>query len=273
MSGIKLITLPIGNNKDLTFRAKEELELANIIYAEDTRVFREFCKHNGISLESKKIDSFHDHTDERKLSRIVSLMEDSTVCLVSDAGSPIISDPSFPLVLAAKESGFSIETIPGVSAVTAALELSALAPSPFHFYSFIPRDKGKKNAFYEECKSVYGTHIFFEGVSRVEKTVGELTKIFPDSDFCIAREITKTHESVHRFKGSEWDEVKTQITYKGEFVVLFHNNSKSNTSNTKLIELAEEILESGAAPKKISKLIAMITDKNSKDIYQKLQKK
>jgi len=272
-SGIHLVTLPIGNNRDLTFRAKEDLIASTIIYAEDTRVFREFCKHNDIDLEGKRIHSFHDHTGDMKMSSIVSFMKTNCVTVVSDAGSPIISDPSFPLVLAAKENNFPISSAPGVSAVVAALELSALPPSPFHFHSFIPRDKGPKISFFEECMNQYGTHIFFEGVSRVEKTLTELTSSYPNESFCIARELTKTHESVHRFIGSEWNEVKADVTFKGEFVILFTSSNKNQGGSKKIREMALEIIENGAHPKKISKLLAEITDTNAKDIYQAIGKK
>jgi len=273
MSGIILVTLPIGNNEDLTPRAKNTLKDSSIIYAEDTRVLREFCKHNDIDLKDKRIYSFHDHTENLKLEAIAREMQNTTVVMVSDAGSPIISDPSFPLVRKALELGLEIRSCPGVSAVTAALELSGMAPSPFHFHSFIPRDTGKKISFFEECRGVYGTHIFFEGVSRVLKTVDELVKCFPEENFCIARELTKTHETVHRFNANEWEELREQVTIKGEFVILFSNANKSTGVNNKILELAQEIIDQGAHPKKLSKLLAEITSTNSKEIYQKMIKK
>jgi 16S rRNA (cytidine1402-2'-O)-methyltransferase len=272
MSGIILVTLPIGNNEDLTPRAKNTLQNSSIIYAEDTRVLREFSKHNGIDLSEKKIQSFHDHTDQ-KISSIGEIMKLNTVTLVSDAGSPIISDPSFPLVRKALELGLEVKTCPGVSAVTAALEVSGLPPSPFHFHSFIPREQGKRNSFFEECKAVYGTHIFFEGVSRVAKSVQDLTTAFPDESFCIARELTKTHESVYRFTSDEWDGLKEEITYKGEFVILFTNSSKSSGANPKVLEMAQQIVSEGAHPKKLSKLLSEITGVPTKEIYQNLIKK
>jgi 16S rRNA (cytidine1402-2'-O)-methyltransferase len=272
MSGIVLVTLPIGNNKDLTPRAKTALEQSSIIYAEDTRVLREFSKHNDIDLTGKKIQSFHDHTDQ-KISSIGEIMKTNTIVLVSDAGSPVISDPSFPLVRKALELGLDVKTCPGVSAVIAALELSGLAPSPFHFHSFIPREQGKRKTFFEECRSVYGTHIFFEGVSRVVKSVEDLIAAFPHESFCIARELTKTHESVYRFRASEWSDIKEHITLKGEFVILFTNSHKSTGANPRVLEMANQIIEEGAHPKKLSKLLSEITGTPTKEIYQNLIKK
>jgi 16S rRNA (cytidine1402-2'-O)-methyltransferase len=272
MSGIILVTLPIGNNEDLTPRAKNTLINSGIIYAEDTRVLREFSKHNGIDLQDKKIQSFHDHTDE-KISSIGEIMKKYTVTLVSDAGSPIISDPSFPLVRKALELGLEVKTCPGVSAVTAALEVSGLPPSPFHFHSFIAREQGKRNTFFEECGSVYGTHIFFEGVSRVVKSVNDLVVAFPNESFCIARELTKTHESVYRFQASEWESIKENLILKGEFVILFTNSIKGTGANSKVHEMAQQIINDGAHPKKLSKLLSEITGTPTKEIYQNLIKK
>ena len=128
MSGLVLVTLPIGNNGDLTFRAKEALEKYNYIVAEDTRVLKEFLKFNGINFETKKIESFHDHADNAKLDKIISVIEKQWVVFVSDAGSPVISDPAFPLIKEVLDKGYKLETMPGVSAVTTALELSGHWP-------------------------------------------------------------------------------------------------------------------------------------------------
>lgn len=270
MSGLVLITLPIGNNKDLTFRAKEKIEELEFIVAEDTRVFKEFCKNNAISIEGKRIESFHDHAENAKIDKIVSWTQHRWVGIVSDAGSPVISDPAFPLIRKVLENNIPLATVPGVSAVTTALELSGLPPSPFHFHAFIAREGGKKDTFFEEMSSVYGTHIFFEGVSRVEKTMDKLALEFPKESFCIARELTKTFESVYRFKGNEWEELKKEIVFKGEFVILFYNPNKGTGMSGEIIKLAEEIIVSGAHPKKLSKLLSEITGKPTKEIYQLL---
>jgi 16S rRNA (cytidine1402-2'-O)-methyltransferase len=273
MSGLQLVTLPIGNNRDLTFRAKESLEQAAKILAEDTRVLRDFCKHNDISLEGKKLDSFHDHTDEKKIMRIVEQMQSETIILVSDAGSPIISDPAFPIVQAALKAGLELKTAPGVSSVIVALELSGLPPSPFHFHAFIPRDKGKRMKFSEQIAGQYGTHIFFEGVSRVKDTLDILTTDYPEESFCVARELTKDFESVHRFKGMQWQSIKDEITYKGEFVILVHNSNQFlGGASAEVVGLANQIIDKGIHPKKLSKLLSHLTGRASKEIYQNLQK-
>lgn len=273
MSELILVSLPIGNNKDLTFRAKEVLEKENMVMAEDTRVFREFCKHNGINVDGKKIDSFHDHSGDKKLEKAFRWLEKENLVLVSDAGSPVISDPAYPIIQEAIERGFNISSVPGISSVTVALELSGLPPSPFHFHGFIPREKGKRQKFSEGLASSYGTHIFFEGVSRVEGTMDILSKDYPNEKFCIARELTKEYESLYRFKGHEWDEIKEELIFKGEFVILVNMSQNGISSlSPEIMKLAQEIANNGVHPKKLSKLLSQLTGKPTKEIYQNLQK-
>lgn len=274
MSELILVTLPIGNNKDLTFRAHEVLEKETLVMAEDTRVFREFCKHNGICIEGKKIDSFHDHSGDKKLNKVFQWLEKGNVILVSDAGSPVVSDPAYPIVQEAIEKGIKIRTTPGVSSVTVALELSGLPPSPFHFHAFIPREKGKRQKFSQALKSSYGTHIFFEGVSRVEGTMDILSKDYPNEKFCIARELTKDFETIHRFRGNEWDLIKKDVTFKGEFVILANISQEGTVAlSPEVSELALDISKNGVHPKKLSKLLSHLTGIPTKEIYQNLQKK
>jgi len=275
MSGLILVSLPIGNKFDITQRAIDTINTANIILAEDTRVFKELCKKVGIEYSNKRIDSFHDHSGDKKSDRVLTWIKEEKVVLVSDAGSPLISDPAYPLVQEVLTLGLSLETVPGVSAPTVALELSGLPPIPFHFHGFGPREKGKRRNFFEELGSIYGTHSFFEGVSRVESSVSQLVEAFPKSQICIARELTKTFESVYRFAASDWEEVRKEIVFKGEFVILFYNDDKSGGAGASknVSALCDDILENGAHPKKISKLLAELTGKSPKEIYQSLLQK
>lgn len=271
MAGIYLVTTPIGNIQDITYRAKQLIESSQYIYCEDTRVFKKLAKLLAIDVSAKYINSYHDHSSQLKLDNLVELAHDHDCLFLSDAGSPIISDPAFPLIQLALEKDVSIFSVSGISSIIAALELSALAPIPFHFHGFLARDKSKKNKDFEMLGNIYGTHIFFEGVSRVIATIEEICALYPEFDFAVARELTKEFETVYRFKGSEFQNIKNSIVEKGEFVILIHNPQKqSNQVNDKLISLAREIIDGGARPKPLSKLLAMITGDNGKDIYKKL---
>ncbi len=272
MSGIYLVTVPIGNKDDITLRALELLKSSRVIYSEDTRVFKELCQKLMIDYSDKEIRSFHDHSGEKVLEDIISLADKENIVFVSDAGSPIISDPAFPLVLRALEEGVELHSYGGINSVITALELSGLAPIPFKFHGFLTREKGKLTTELKQMGKEYGTHIFFEGKSRVMNTLEQVTQMYPDFKFALARELTKAFESVYRFKGSEFAEIKEQITEKGEFVILMENNNKqaASGSSDELLFLAEEIIQKGARPKMLAKLLSEITGQPTKELYQKM---
>ena len=272
MSGIKLVTLPIGNKDDITIRAKNIIIETKNIYCEDTRVFKDLCKRIEVDYSTKQIRSYHDHSSDKSLETILNIAMNEDCIFVSDAGSPLISDPAYPLIEKAILSDIEIDSIGGISAVTTALELSGLPPTPFHFHGFLARDKGKILSFASEIKTQYGTHIFFEGVSRVIKTLEILTEEMPQYKFAIGRELTKDYQSVHRFIGSEFSEIKKDIIEKGEFVILINNPEKTESISGDVKNLVEEILSKGAKPKLISKLISELSGLNAKEVYEKISR-
>lgn len=272
MSGITFVTLPIGNPEDITLKAIRLLKESSIIYCEDTRVFKEMAKRLSIELTNKKIQSFHDHSGESKLSKVLSDSNAEGVVFVSDAGSPLISDPAFPLLREALEQNIEIKTASGISSVTASLELSGLPPIPFHFHGFLSRDSGKIAQQLEQMAAVYGTHIFFEGKSRILDTLKKLSKLYPESDICVCREMTKDFESIYRFKGKNFPKKEHELTIKGEFVVLIYISDKSTQLISKEIKaLAESILVKGTKPKIVAKLLSQITGESTSSIYDKLK--
>lgn len=271
MPVLKLVSLPIGNDKDITERSKLAIMETQLIIAEDTRVFRAVCSRIEISIDEKKVISFHDHSNEKELDKIVEMIKDTGAILVSDAGSPIISDPAYPLVKACLDQNIPVESLPGPSAVISALEVSGLPATPFHFHGFLPREKGKIETESEKFASQYGTHIFFEGVSRVHKTLLYFGEKFPDFQFVICRELTKTYESIYRFKGVEIAQNIDSIMEKGEFVILMHNDLKVGHVGSNVMDLATEVLESGGKKKVLSKLLSALTGKKAKEIYDQLK--
>lgn len=274
MSSLTLITLPIGNIEDLTPRAKQALESHQILFAEDTRVTRDLLKRVNIDYSCKRISSFHDHTEGKKLQEIISILDGGEpIAIVSDAGSPVISDPAYPLIRACIDAGHILETAPGVSSVLVALELSGLPPHPFSFHGFSAREELKKRKFFEACSQTKGTHIFFEAPTRILKTLKVLGSELPDAEVAVARELTKTFESVYRFKASEYS--SQEITCKGEFVVLFHIGSggPAGGQSRKAVEMIEKYISEGGGVKDLSKIFSEITGERSKEIYQKLLSK
>lgn len=273
MSAINLVTLPIGNVEDLTLRARKVLEEQDYFLAEDTRVFKQLLNYLGIDTSSKRIDSFHDHTDS-KITYLINQLDNGTdLYIVSDAGSPIISDPGYPLIRAAIRSGHDVNTVPGVTAVITALELSGLPPHPFHFHGFLPREEERKKTTFSQTQTSAGTHIFFDAPTRIEKTLKALALVLPEVDVCAARELTKKFETAVRFKAKDF--VPDMINAKGEFVLLYHidkENLKASGSGDKLQKLADEYMNKKSTPKQLAKILGEILGENPKDIYANLTK-
>lgn len=268
MAKLVLITLPIGNKDDLTVRARLKLEEGRTFFVEDTRSFLSFMAILGISLEGKRITSFHDQSSDAQVNKIIQVLDSGEeVCLLSEAGSPIISDPAFPAVRAALAKGHELETLPGVSSVLVALELSGLPPHPFYFHAFLSRDEKNFNFL-----AMKGTHLFFESPERVVATTDRMVKAWPNCDFVLARELTKKFETVHRFKASEWENVKKELMCKGEFVVAVYSEGKEDAFlDSRVKEVAESCLENPGT-KNLSKLLALLLKRDSKEIYSQLVK-
>lgn len=275
MSDIILVTLPIGNLKDITQRALEALQDGEVFYAEDTRVFKELLHKYGISLDGKFIDSFHDQSVGKIDQIMEKIRSGKDVYIVSDAGSPMISDPAYPLQQRALLEGVEVKTLPGATAVTTALELSCLPPIPFHFWGFLLRGKSEKKESFKKLSGQNGTHIFFESPHRIFDTIEIFFEVYPEDELVICRELTKTYESVYRLKKEDLKNVKEIVVEKGEFVILFNLKNKETHSSDMLEvkELAADYLEHGGSPKKLAKILSKILNKETKVIYEQLSRR
>lgn len=267
------MTLPIGNTGDITLRALEALKSGKTFYAEDTRVFKELLNSLGITYQDKFIDSFHDQSVGKIEVIHAKIKNGETVYLVSDAGSPMVSDPAYPLLKKLQEEGISIRTLPGVTAVITALELSALPPHPFHFWGFIARGKGEKKDFFKDLNKTSGTHIFFESPHRIFETIENFFEVHPEKTLVIGRELTKTYESVYRLVKSDLPRVKEIVMDKGEFVVLFHNAEiKAGADQEEVLELVRDYLDNGGSTKKLAKVFSKILSTDTKTVYDQLSR-
>lgn len=267
------MTLPIGNTGDITIRALEALKSGKTFYAEDTRVFKELLGQLGISYQDKFIDSYHDQSIG-KIEVIRNKIEaGEKVYLVSDAGSPMVSDPAYPLLKNLVEANIKIKTLPGVTAVITALELSALPPHPFHFWGFIARGKGEKKDFFKDLNRTSGTHIFFESPHRIYETIKNFFEVNQEKTLVIARELTKTYESIYRITKNDLPKIKEIVLDKGEFVVLFHNADESAGADQEMVSsLVRDYLESGGSTKKLAKLFSKILNTDTKSVYDQLSR-
>lgn len=217
-STLYLVATPIGNLADITLRAIRVLRECDVIAAEDTR-------HTGILLKhldlQKPMISHHAHNEARRTREIVDrLARGEKVALVTDAGSPGISDPGERVVKAALNAGFKVEAVPGACAVIAALTASGLPTTEFHFVGFLPHKSGQRRRELERLRTIPGTLAFYESPFRIEKLLGELAGVMPDRTIVLARELTKKFEEFLRGKPAELRAQLHNRSVKGEFVVM-----------------------------------------------------
>lgn len=218
---LSVVSTPIGNLKDITLRAIDVLKTCDAIVCEDTRVTGLLLQH--LEIPKKELISFHGYSDAGKLSHILSLLEGGKhLALVSDAGTPGISDPGYAIVAGASERGMKIEAIPGASAFLAALSISGLPIHNFVYLGFLPLKKGRKTlitSFVQEERTI----VFYESVHRIEKTLNEVAEALasqPDRPVAIGRELTKMHEEMIRTTVKDLPQIAKTVTQKGEFVVI-----------------------------------------------------
>jgi 16S rRNA (cytidine1402-2'-O)-methyltransferase len=219
-----LVATPIGNLEDITLRALRTLRECDVIAAEDTRRTSQLLSYFGIS---RPILSYFRFNEAKRSEEIVQrLSRGEKIALVSDAGTPGISDPGERVVKAARKEGFRVESVPGPCALVAALTASGLPTEEFHFLGFLPVKSGQRRRILESLKTVRGTLVFYESPYRVQKFLGELNALFPAATAVLARELTKKFEEFLRGTPAELIEATKNRTLKGEFVVLLHRGEK-----------------------------------------------
>jgi 16S rRNA (cytidine1402-2'-O)-methyltransferase len=218
LSTLYLVATPIGNLEDITLRALRVLKECDVVAAEDTRRTGQLLKHFGIS---KPMLSYFQFNEARRSEEIIErLKRGEKVALVTDAGSPGISDPGERVVKAAIAVGLRVESVPGACALVAALTASGLPTDEFHFIGFLPHKSGQRRNQLEALKAVEGTLVFYESPYRIEKLLAELNEVFAERTVVLARELTKKFEEFLRGKPAELLEVAKKRSLKGEFVVL-----------------------------------------------------
>ena len=213
-----LVATPIGNLEDITLRALRVLRECDVVAAEDTRRSGQLLRHFGI--QKPLLSCFQFNEAKRSEEIIERLRRGEKVALVTDAGSPGISDPGERVVRAAIAAGLRVEPVPGPSALVAALTASGLPTAEFHFVGFLPHKSGQRRKRLEGLKGVPGVLVFYESPFRVVKLLEELKDIFPERQVVLARELTKKFEEYLRGTPSELLEAMKTRAVKGEFVVM-----------------------------------------------------
>lgn len=265
--GLYLVATPIGNLRDMTFRALDVLAQADYVLCEDTRVSGKLFQAYGIKTP-KKI--YNDHAGEAARKNILrDLQNEKSVALISDAGMPLISDPGYKLVQDVACAGFPVFPVPGANACLSALQISGLPTDRFVFLGFLPNKAGEKLEILQAWKNIPATSLFYENASRLLKTLGAIHEIWGDRQIAIAREITKLHEECLRFKLSEAiSHLQEKPALKGEIVLAVEGfDSKMEVFSEEDIETA--LLEAMATEslKDAAKQIASRFHKPRNEIY------
>lgn len=248
-----LIPTPIGNVDDITIRALDTLKSVDELLCEDTRTTSIILKHYDIK---NKLTSCHEYNESKIVDYVLSKLEKGlNIGLVTDQGSPIISDPGFILSRAVIDAGYNVISLPGATAFVPALSSSGIEPSPFLFYGFLNSKKSKQISELKELEKIRFSIIFYESVHRIKSTLNNMLDIFGDRYICIGREISKVFEEYSRGKISELIDLVDSM--KGEFVIVVEGNKKiidySNLDVVKHVSLYLDDMSEMDAIKRVAK--------------------
>lgn len=264
-----IVATPIGNLEDITYRAVATLSGADLVLSEDTRQSKKLFSHYGITT---KLTSLFEHNEKSKINPVIKKLKDGlNIALISDAGTPCVSDPGYRLVEAAVSSGVKVVPIPGASSVTALLSVSGFELDEFTYVGFMPRKKSAMESFLGKISLRGGKFIFLESPRRIINTLEEMDKKFYKCNIVLGREMTKVYEEFLR--GSVSDVLKilnSKETVKGEITVFAEVIPKETTID--IDEKIREFLDEGLKANEISKILAFETSESKSDIYKKVVK-
>ncbi len=268
-NGLYIIATPIGNLGDISPRAIECLKSAEIIACEDTRISKKLLSLLSVSI-NKEFMTLHDHNEEVHTEKIISKIkeEGKSVALISDAGSPLISDPGYKLIRTCREQNIYITTIPGCCALICALQLSGLPTNRFMFAGFLPnKDKARTDSFLS-VREINATIIFYETANRIQKTLEAAKEIFANREMAVAREITKVYEECINGTAEELLAHFSQHPPKGEMVLMIAppNTSEKEKSIDIKAELARLMKEKSL--KSAVKEIVETYNLNKNEVYE-----
>ncbi len=264
---LNIVSTPIGNLRDITFRAIEVLKSVDLILAEDTRVAKKLLNHYAIE---NKIASFNLINENQKTKTLIKkLKEGKNIALITDAGTPLISDPGYLLIRSAREESIQVTPVPGCSAAIAALTASGISSDKFTFYGFLPKTKVKRAKELRKLTNRSETLIFYESVHRIVNTIESMKEIFGENrNAVLCKEITKLHES---FLGSNLLEISNYLStnpdrLKGEFTIIVQGERNTSIDYEK-IDFILSLLTLELSLKSSIKICAKITGYSKKIIY------
>jgi 16S rRNA (cytidine1402-2'-O)-methyltransferase len=268
--GLYLVSTPIGNLADMTFRAVEALRVVDMIFCEDTRVTKKLCQYYDIKTPLKP---YHDHSDDAKRQNIIDLLKDGQkIALVSDAGTPMISDPGYKLVLSCVQNGLKVIPLPGANAVLPAIQLSGFPTNAFFFGGFLPSKTQERTSVLQEHIARYKetTLCYYESPKRLKATLKDIKNISDDINVSVSRELTKLHEeALHGAAGDVLNKLEQRDSIKGEIVLCLHaphDNNISGKDHSSLVLIVQNLLKTMSL-KDVSAHLSLMTSMSKKDIY------
>ena len=268
---LSIVATPIGNLDDITLRALRTLRRADLILAEDTRRTRVLCQHYGIGTPLR---AFHAYSDDRALARAVDeLREGKHIALVTDAGTPLLSDPGASLVAAVYRAGLRVEALPGASAVTTALCLAGLPVDSFRFLGFLPRSGRRRREALAEIAADRAASVIFEAPARLAATLRELAELLePERELAVCRELTKLHEEIARGTAAEMAE-HFRDGARGELtlVIAGRRGQAPAANDAELDERALALLAQGLSVRDAAQQLAAETGLRKQLLYARLQ--
>jgi 16S rRNA (cytidine1402-2'-O)-methyltransferase len=264
-AGLYILATPIGNARDISLRALEVLRACDVIAAEDTRVTAKLLAIHGVS---RPLIAYNDHNGAEMRPKILARLEQGqAVVLVSDAGTPLVSDPGYKLVRAAIAGGLPVVALPGPSAVLAGLTLSGLPSDRFLFAGFLSSKAGERKGMLEDVKGVRATLIFFESAQRLSESLAAMAEVLGNRDAVMARELTKLHEEVRRGPLKELAaHYEKHGAPKGEVTLLVAPPEKAAPDRTR-IDAALKAALAFMPVKAAADLIAGLIDASRKELY------
>jgi 16S rRNA (cytidine1402-2'-O)-methyltransferase len=265
-----IVATPIGNLEDLTPRARQTLAEVDLVAAEDTRHTGRLLSHIGVKT---RLLALHDHNEQQLVPKLIAVLESGqSIALVSDAGTPLVSDPGYRLVQAAHANDILVSPIPGPSAVTAALSAAGLPTDRFCFEGFLPAKKAARLNALETLGRETRTLVFYESVHRIADALADLCDVFGDERTAfIGRELTKMHEEcVHDSLGSLRDKIADgSIVGKGEFVIVVAGSEEVSDSSLEIDRLLQA-LAAHLSAKDAARVAAAATGLKRNDLYKQL---
>ena len=263
LSGLYIVATPIGNLADITMRAVDVLARCDGIACEDTRVTGKLLKHLGIS---KPLWRYNDHSDARDRARLIERMHSEAVVLVSDAGTPLISDPGFRLVRDAREAGVTITSLPGACALITGLILSGLPNDRFMFAGFLPTKDKARHDILADVADIPATLIFYETGPRLVKSLTAIGETMPGRNVSVARELTKMFEECRTGDPAELSAHYTAHPPKGEIVLMIAPPNEATFDTEDVDAMLIKALKTMKASQAVAH-VARVTGRDRKELY------